>query len=304
MQHTRPNKTSLPAAILVLCLSLYGYLPLPAFAGTLIAKGKAKPLQAQAIKTPVTPSRTVYILHGGMSDPDNKSPQNIEKYILSRGVVPADVIVLPNPYPAIPPDFTNLPDVKGKDRNKNIGNFIKNIALEAKDNSQDNWQVYKHTLELDSDVTQATYHNLLSQLQEKKSQNPTLPLNIVWVGLSAGGQMGLTMSQLMARDNPDFQFKTIVTIGSPVVHNEAPAAVQIICNISDQDQVLMQTTRPGYAKVVVGQDIKKVPPNMDANDEVRQITMKLSKKYDVTEGHNLWHKNTTILAQALKGVVP
>lgn len=260
----------------------------------------------EALKAP----RTLYVLHGGMSDPGNGSVKNIYAYLLSRGISDQDIVMLENIYPAIPPAITPLPNLSGKNKGKKLSAYLKEKALETKRNALLNWNLYKQSADLDSDISRYTYKTLTRRLEALQKQQPQQPVRLVWIGLSAGGQLGLTMAEKFSlntttlQDEARVNFDTIVTMGSPIVRNNAPHAVRIIANISDQDQVLVQTTRPGYSGLLLGTEVFSTPPNLDNNDEVRKIQMRLSREMDPAEGHNLWHRDPAVLGQALSGVVP
>jgi pimeloyl-ACP methyl ester carboxylesterase len=70
---------------------------------------------------------------------------------------------------------------------------------------------------------------------------------IVWIGHSAGGQMGMTMAQLsadlvkhpaLAQAAQQYRFHTIVTLGTPVGCNEVPDDVRVRHYFSPQDKVV------------------------------------------------------------------
>jgi pimeloyl-ACP methyl ester carboxylesterase len=70
---------------------------------------------------------------------------------------------------------------------------------------------------------------------------------VVWIGHSAGGQMGLTMAQLsaeleqhprLAKAARPYRFHTVVTLGTPVGCNDVPANVRVRHHFSPQDKVV------------------------------------------------------------------
>ena len=254
----------------------------------------------------------LFILHGGMADPNNDSTNNIARYIMNSGFPQSQVVVLPNPYPNIKPALDNLQGVFQNIKSDGLGDFLKSTIRLTKENVKINWDTYRDSSELDSQVTQTAYKHLLAVLKQKEQEFPQRKLMIQWVGLSAGGQMGLTLAKKLTDDastdvmvlKQDMQLQTITTLGSPIIENQAPKEIKIISCVSQQDEIWRQSTRPGAANVFIGKDVLEVPPNRDDNDEVREFTLPVKKEYDISEGHNLWHKDTSILSKALEGVVP
>ena len=70
---------------------------------------------------------------------------------------------------------------------------------------------------------------------------------IIWIGHSAGGQMGMTMARLsadlpkhpeLAKTAKPYRFHTIVTLGTPVGCNEVPNEVNVRHYFSPQDKVV------------------------------------------------------------------
>lgn len=251
---------------------------------------------------------TLYVLHGGMADPNNDSTEDIHQYLLSRGIPEAQVVVLANPYPAIAPNLKDVGQLLDTIEKNGFGRFLKTTARQTKANMLINWDIFKDSSNLTSPVTMEAYHQLMVALKEKQAAFGNRPIRIVWIGLSAGGQMGLTLTEKLASESPAlngaFEVETIVTLGSPILRNQVPARVRIVTCISNEDEVLSQTTRPGAAKLFIGQDVTKIPPNQDANDEVREFTLPVQREFDVTEGHNMWHRDREVLAKALQGVIP
>jgi hypothetical protein len=267
------------------------------------------------INAPILPEPTplkLFILHGGMADPANDSTQNIARYIMNSGFPQSQVVVLPNPYPDIKPDLNNLQEVFKNIRSEGLGDFLKSTIRLTKENVKINWDTYRDSSELNSPVTQTAYKHLLDVLRQKEQEFPQRKLMIQWVGLSAGGQMGLTLAKKLADDasseamslKRDLQLQTITTLGSPIIENQAPKEIKIISCVSQQDEIWRQSTRPGAAKVFIGREVLETPPNRDENDEVREFTLPVQTEYNISEGHNLWHKDTAILSKALAGVVP
>ena len=57
--------------------------------------------------------------------------------------------------------------------------------------------------------------------------------------------MGSTMSELADRDHHRFHFNSLITLGSPIFHNQAPHETRVINYVSDGDHLASDFTRFG-----------------------------------------------------------
>ncbi|MBY0405981.1 MAG: hypothetical protein K2X66_18910 [Cyanobacteria bacterium] len=201
--------------------------------------------------------RHIYVLHSGMRDPGNEAAESIKQGLLKRGVPEGDIITMPPVYPEMNTNPLSL----------GVGRGV-----------SENLSIYRESSQLDSKVSQKAHQNLLKLLKEN-GVSPQDKLH--WVGHSAGGQMGLTLSGRLDRDNkklsntPGFQFDSIITTGSPIATNSAPPEVKIRHYTSESDTIQHGSLLGG----LVG---KPIPDNMDGNDVVRHFNQ---------IGHLDWYKD-------------
>lgn len=178
-------------------------------AGASIARGGAAP-------------RRVYALHSGvhiyLSHPEkNHAAEVLAKQLRRRGVPARDIVVLDCPFP----DAT-----------------WKNMF------PRDGLIMFLDSMKPDSRVAQDAYRRMDLSLQAHQVAPSD---EIVWIGHSAGGQMGLTMAQLsgelakhpnLAKTARPYRFHTIITLGTPVGCCDVPGAVRVRHYFSPQDKVV------------------------------------------------------------------
>jgi hypothetical protein len=198
--------------------------------------------------------RQVFVLHSGLhtifSDRDpNRVSESIHGYLRKQGVAEQDIVVLDNPFPVA------------------------------------NWkQMFpKETVPLDfmlpsSQVSQQAYLRLHQALVEKKVKPND---NLIWIGHSAGGQIGLTMAHLgshlagypdLARAASAYRFDMVVTLGAPLATNLLPKDVKLRHYFSPQDRVVHWACLYGtFALNCLGHSVQlsEVPPLFPANAIIR-----------------------------------
>lgn len=204
--------------------------------------------------------RNVYVLHSGMNDPGNVAANGIRQGLLRRGVRPDDIIVMDNPYPS----------------------FSQGVSSTVQ-----NWELYKASTDPRSALSQRTYNNLESRLQ---ASGVTAADRIVWVGHSAGGQMGLTLSDVAAHRG-NYRFDTVITMGTPVSTNVAPRAVRVRQYISPSDGVLFATNQVTLDNVRV----EAFSSNLDSNDQIRVFS-------GVT--HAQWYRDDLVMDRVMEETNP
>ena len=218
-----------------------------------IAAGGAQPVAGPLAVGAAPPNggRTVYVLHSGMRDPDNEAALSLKAALKKRGIKDADIVVMPAVYPNMDLSPTS----------RNFGSGV-----------QDNIRIFNQSADKKSDLVKKqykAYQDALTKAGVKAGDK------IVWVGDSAGGQMGFTLAR-MAKDNNGFQMDTIITLGSPIAKNEVPPEVKIRHYTSNADQIQ-------HGKLLGGQVGKPIPDNLDANDKIRWFR---------NIGHCDWYKDT------------
>jgi hypothetical protein len=200
--------------------------------------------------------RRVYVMHSGvhtiLANPDkNIAASSLKEGLLQRGVAARDIVVLENPYPTA--TWRNMFPVEC------LTMFAESAMPESK-------------------VSQEGYLRLHKALQ---AQGVTRKDDVVWIGHSAGGQMGLTMAHL-ARNldkHPDllkaalpYQFDMVILLGAPIAANLLAPEIKLRHYFSPQDRVVRYAVK--YSKGPLWAfgyrlAIKMMPENLDANDKVR-----------------------------------
>lgn len=200
--------------------------------------------------------RRVYVLHSGvhtiLSDPwKNIAADSIKDGLMKRGVAARDIIALDNPYPTA--SWRNM--------------FPKECLT-----------MFAASAMPDSKVAQEAYVRLHKALQ---AQEVRAHDDLVWIGHSAGGQMGLTMAYLaknvdkfadLAKDASPYHFDMVILLGSPVGTNLLSPDVKMRHYFSPNDKVVRWLARYGpFVLRTCGYrcGISVMPPNLNAEDRIR-----------------------------------
>jgi hypothetical protein len=214
--------------------------------------------RAPALATPPAPvaHRRVYVLHSGVHTISSASGKNLAAHSLKdglckRGIAPRDIVVLDNPYPTA--SWYNMFPVE----------CLTMFAASSLPGSK---------------VAQDSYCRLHQALQ---AQQVAPEDDLVWVGHSAGGQMGLTMAYLagdldkfpdLARQTSPYHFDMVILLGTPIGSNHLPPEVKLRHYFSPQDKVVRWLARYGpVALRTLGYraGITVMPPHLDPNDKIR-----------------------------------
>ncbi len=210
---------------------------------------------AQAQKQP----RRVYVLHSGvhtiLADPvKNAVAQHLAVGLRRRGVPARDIIVLPNPFPTA--SWQNMFPYEC------MTMFVESATPKSK-------------------VSQESYLRMHKALQ---SRSVTADDTIVWIGHSAGGQMGLTMAHLarnlhkhpkLAKSTKPYSIEMVVTLGTPIASNPVPAGVKVRHYYSPADKIVRWVSQIGPPVLkTIGRPISitVVPPNLRPGDLIRIFT--------------------------------
>jgi len=200
--------------------------------------------------------RRVYVLHSGIhtilaNKNKNIFAENMRDSLIKRGVAERDIVVLPTPYPTA--RWFNM--------------FPKQCLTWFMDSADPN-----------SWVPQTAYARMDQAL---RSQNVGPNDELVWIGHSAGGQMGLTMAYLaknldkygdLAKEAPAYHFDMVILLGTPVGVNLLPEEVKLRHYYSPQDRIVHLVARYGpfvLRTFGTGVGVNIFPPNLDDNDRVR-----------------------------------
>jgi pimeloyl-ACP methyl ester carboxylesterase len=221
------------------------------------------PCQADKTAEPAKPvalkeesKRRVYVLHSGVHTILSESHKNIaaeriREGLEKRGVSSKDIVVLDNPYPT--------------------ANWRKMFPLELV-------TTYGNSAVPDSKVAQDAYQRMDKAL---KAQGVKPGDDVVWIGHSAGGQMGLTMAYLaknlekygdLGKEAAAYHFDMVILLGAPVGTNLLPPEVKLRHYFSPQDRIVRLAARYGpFVLRTFGNKIgiSIFPPNLDDNDKVR-----------------------------------
>lgn len=168
------------------------------------------------------PPRRVYALHAGVhilfSHPDKNYAAFVLRDELVRRKVPAkDIVVLDNPFP--------------------VASWKSIVPREG-------LIMFLDAIDPASRFSQDAY---LRMHQSFAEQGVGSDDQIVWIGHSAGGQIGLTMAHLAAslerypalrKQAPAYRFTRIVTLGTPVGSNHVPPGVQVRHHYSPADKIV------------------------------------------------------------------
>ncbi len=142
----------------------------------------------------------------------------------------------------------------------------------------------------DSKVAQDAYQRMHKALQAQGVKGND---DVVFIGHSAGGQMGLTMAYLaknlekyadLAKEAAAYHFDMVILLGTPVGANMLPAEIKLRHYFSPQDRVVRLVAR--YGPLVLRTFGAKVgvnifPPNLDDNDKVRIFRSVEHNNWDV-----------------------
>ncbi len=200
--------------------------------------------------------RRVYVLHSGvhtiLADPwKNVAADALKSGLMARGVAARDIVVLDNPYPTA--TWRNMFP-------KECLTMFAASAMPASKTAQDSYLRMHKSL----------------QAQEVKQGD-----DLIWVGHSAGGQMGLTMAYLsknldkfpdLAKETASYRFGMVILLGSPIGCNLLTEDVKLRHYYSPHDKVVRSVARYGpiFMRTFgyrVGCGI--MPPSLHPEDRIR-----------------------------------
>lgn len=189
---------------------------------TLIVILTARDASGAQEAAPLSRQRIVFVLHSGLhtifSDVDpNRVSDQIARLLVKQGVPEGDIVALENEYP--------------------VASWTKMFPAESLGIFLDSTKPGSRTMHL-------AYQRLHRALVERDVK----PCDrLVWVGHSAGGQLGLTLAYLgfnlerfpgLARTARPYRFDMVVTLGSPLAVNPLPPEVKVRHYYSADDRVV------------------------------------------------------------------
>jgi hypothetical protein len=231
----------------------------------LAGSGRSASLGADAQKSSHLPAngsasapspRRVYILHSGLNTilserGKNSAAERLKEGLSKRGIAERDLVVLDNPFPS--------------------ASWTKLVPLES-------LAMFFDSIDPASKMSHDAYVRMHKALQ---AQGVSWRDNLVWVGHSAGGQMGLTMAQIagslwkypdLAKAAKAYHFDMVITLGAPVGANELPADLKLRHYYSADDKVMRWASKIGpLVALPLGyrSRINKVPLGIGANGMIR-----------------------------------
>ena len=193
----------------------------------LLLAGATQSARAQTETAPA--KRRVFVLHSGMhiilaQSEKNHAARTMKKMLSERGIPERDLIQMESPFP-----MATFKDMFPRD-----GLII-----------------YLGSADPASKQSQEAYERLHMMLQEHKV---TKNDDIVWIGHSAGGQIGMTMAYLahnldkypeLAKKAKPYHFDTVITLATAVGANHVPADVKLRHYYSPRDTMVYFLTRHG-----------------------------------------------------------
>jgi len=192
------------------------------------APAQAQP-PAPEKELPAEKPRRIYVLHSGLhtilSDPDkNTAALSVRDGLRERGIHSANIIVLENPFPTA---------------------TWKRVVP---------WQGVNMFLDCAVPGSEESLAAYLRMHEALKSQKVGPKDEIIWIGHSAGGQIGLTMAHLsqnlqkypnLARAAQSYRFDMVITLGTPVAFCPPAPDVKLRYYYSPQDRIVRWTAHYG-----------------------------------------------------------
>jgi pimeloyl-ACP methyl ester carboxylesterase len=220
------------------------------------AASKSGPVNGTEPGTAKPAKRRIYVLHSGLhtlfANPNkNIAAEMLREGLLERGIDDRDIVVMDNPFPTASPR-----DVLPK----------KCLIMFAESSDPA------------SAVAQAAYLRLHKALEAKGVKAGD---NVIWVGHSAGGQMGMTMAYLarnldkfpkLAKSTRPYNIGMVITLGSPVCSNLLPKEVKLRHYYSPDDDVVSLAANIGRLSLgFLGypRRVHTFPPNLNGNAKIR-----------------------------------
>lgn len=199
--------------------------------------------------------RKVYVLHSGihtiLSNPEkNIAAISLREGLLQRGVADKDIIVLSNPFPTA--TWKSMFPV-------------------------DCFKMFAECATPESKVAHEAYLRMHKALG---AQGVNEDDEIIWIGHSAGGQMGLTMCYMAGnlskfptlQTTRAYHFDTVICLGAPLSVKQFPTNVKFRHYYSPEDKVVQFAVNYGpTAFRVIGRrvTIAGLPKTLPQNGKIR-----------------------------------
>jgi hypothetical protein len=214
--------------------------------------------------------RRVYVLHSGVHTISSAADGSdfctvMRAALLRRGISIKDIVILDNPYP----------------RAKWYNMFPKECLT-----------LFMSTARPESRASLDAYLRMDRTLKAYEvSGNDEL----VWLGHSAGGQMGLTMAFLASRhaevaalasSTQPYHFDSVITLGSPIASNYLPPEIKVRHYVSPQDVIPRRLARFSPPLLwVCGYElsIRNLPQTLPPGTKVRVFFNVEHSNWDITD---------------------
>lgn len=237
--------------------------------------------------------RRVYVLHSGLhtvlsEGMKNLAADTLKAGLLKRGVPERDLVVLENPFPT--------------------ASWKSIIPYEA-------LALFHDLMDPATAPSQEAYQRLHKALQAHGVNDKD---DVVWVGHSAGGQVGVTMAYLarnlwrypeLARCTSSYAFDMVVTLGTPLGTSQLPPEVKLRVYYSPQDKIVRWAPKVGPWLFPLGYKTRltRIPLELAGNIKVRFFNEIEHPSWDVDERvldrivnetrsnfRPIWHSNLSV----------
>jgi pimeloyl-ACP methyl ester carboxylesterase len=186
-------------------------------------------------------TQRVFVIHSGVSDDTNWAAKAIKNNLIQLGVQDSNIIILDNPYP----DLTELNDFSlTKAKDLFVDGLKRNMNHLLSGESPETPILFKliktlYLYQTSSDDGSYVVDHQYQQMADKMNERGLDKADVVWVGYSAGGQMGLSVAKKIDQDlEQQRKITTVITMGTPIRKNPTPSNFKIIVLNSNGDTFL------------------------------------------------------------------
>ncbi len=225
--------------------------------------------------------RRVYVLHSGMHvilapADKNHAARTMKAQFAKRGIAERDLVYMESPFPTA--TFKNAIPKAG---------LV--IYLESAD-----------------PASRSAHDGYLRMHKALQAQGVGKNDDLVWIGHSAGGQIGMSMAHLahnlvkypeLAKTTQPYRFEAVITLGSAIGANPVPDEVKLRHYFSAGDTMIYVLSKHGniVSDAMKSKVVFRPCCDMKANAKVRV--------YPGIE-HNVWYNDEDVLASILREFEP
>lgn len=225
--------------------------------------------------------RRVFVLHSGMHiilapADKNHAAKTLKELLAKRGIAERDLVALESPFPTA---------------------TVKEMVPKA------GLLLYLDSCDPASTSSQEAYVRLHKALLD---QGVGINDALVWVGHSAGGQIGMTMAHLahnlakypeLAKKTQPYHFDTIITLGSAVGSNPTPADVKLRHYFSAGDTMIFFLCKHGD---IVADSVKSKVKFRVSCDLAPNAKVRIFPGIE----HANWYEDEDVLARIVREFEP